>query len=69
MKMNETFPLNKAVFAEGTDCGWCSITSVGVVWWCFEDKAKQMNPDLAEEAQAVIDKVVETKRPPFGGWR
>ena len=60
------FPSNKAVF---TDCGWCSVTTVGMCWWLFEDEQKQMNPSLVEEAQAIVDKVVETGRPPFGGWR
>ena len=49
--------------------GWCGQIKIGLIWELFEDKRKQLDNSLVEEARAVIKKCVETQRPPFGGWR
>ena len=49
--------------------GWGSCTRHGMIWELFEDKEKQMNPDLYDEALEVVKKCILTGQPPFGGWR
>ena len=49
--------------------GWSAATRHGMVWFLFQDKEKQMNPDLYNEAVDVMNEVIRTGNPPFGGWR
>lgn len=57
--------INVALFDE--DTGWYAITEFGVVWDLFDD-GRQMNPLLENEANEVVDIILETGKPPFGEW-
>lgn len=49
--------------------GWYATTRKGLVTKMFESDADQMNPALYDEAVDVIEYVITTGMPPFGGWR
>lgn len=52
------------------DCGeWTACTRHGMCWWLFKDRAKNTDPSLFNEAVKVVEKIIETGQPPFGGWR
>jgi hypothetical protein len=57
--------INIALFDEET--GWYAVTDFGVVWELFND-GKQFNPDFENEANKVVDLILETGKPPLGDW-
>lgn len=49
--------------------GWSAIAEPGVLWdVLFDDPAKQMNPELYDEALAIVAECIKTGEPPVRGW-
>ena len=51
------------------DCGeWTACTRHGMIWKIWNDERNQ-NPNLYDDAVIAVQKIIDTGKPLFGGWR
>ena len=48
--------------------GWYSVTRIGLVTQLFEHFNDQMNDNLFDEARKVVERIINTRKPPHGSF-